>query len=108
MSAIKYVGPFDEVEVAGFTVKRLGVIEVPADLAKSVKDQEDWEVVTGDKAKDAVKNPKPPTDPNTGLDDPEREPDPVPPPSNVTHPDSFDPPKAQPESVTNEPTNKES
>ena len=108
MSAVKYTGPFDEVEVAGFTVKRLGTIEVPADLAKSLKGQEDWEVVTGDGAKNAVKNPKPPTDAATGLDDPEREPDPVPPPSNVTHPDNFAAPPPQSESVVNDETNKES
>ena len=108
MSAVKYTGPFDEVEVAGFTVKRLGVIEVPADLAKSLKGQEDWEVVTGDGAKNAVKNPKPPTDPNTGLDDPDSEPDEVPPPSNVRLPDNFDEPAPQPATAVNEPTNKES
>jgi hypothetical protein len=110
MTAIKYIGPFDEVEVAGYTVKRLGLIDVPSDLAKSLRPQEDWEQPKADSpaAKSAVKNPAPPTDPATGLDDPDREPDPVPPPSNVTHPDNFAPPPSQPESAVNEPTNKES
>ena len=89
MTAIKYVGPFDVVEVEGFVVPRLGVVDLPSDLAKSLRGQEDWEQPKADSpaAKNAVKNPASPTDPNTGLDDPDRDPDPVPPPSNVLHGD---------------------
>jgi hypothetical protein len=84
MTAIQYVGPHDEVEVEGMTVKRNGFIDVPAALAKSLREQEDWSQPkqSSDEAKSAEKNPPPPVDPATlptddEDPDPEPEPDPV-------------------------------
>jgi hypothetical protein len=42
---LKYVGPFDEVEVPslGLTCKRLDVVEVKGEPARSLREQSDWE-----------------------------------------------------------------
>lgn len=41
MPAVKYVGPFDQIEVAGYVVKQGDSIDVDAALAKSLLDQPD-------------------------------------------------------------------
>lgn len=89
MSVIKYVGPFDEIDVEGIRIRRLEVVEVPSHLAASLRQQEDFEQPksNSDQAKSATKNPRPAVDLAVGLDDPDSEPDEVPPPSNVLHGD---------------------
>lgn len=45
---VKYVGPYDEVEVpaAGIRVKRGETVEVESDIAKSLTAQSVWNAVT--------------------------------------------------------------
>jgi hypothetical protein len=44
---LKYVGPFDEVEVPslGLVVKRLGTVEIVGEPAQNLREQGDWEWV---------------------------------------------------------------
>mgnify|MGYP000659224789 CR=1 FL=1 len=48
MPLLSYVGPHDEVVIAatGATCQRGGTVEVDADLAKALLDQDVWKTVT--------------------------------------------------------------
>lgn len=54
---LKYIGPFDEVEIPslGLTCKRLGTVEIVGEPAQNLREQGDWEWV-----KPAVKATKRP------------------------------------------------
>lgn len=59
MPRFKYVGPFDEVDVAGQSVARGVVAEFAADVAAGLEGQESWEPIPDEQPEKTTKKAAP-------------------------------------------------